>query len=366
MAFFLISGILLFALPEKPKNQDMTESLSQRIFPRLIIPKWMKQGSAWLLIFCTFFLLLVHVTVKTDQKIPNEIMLPKHNNLYSLLFLEDPNNLTFKNQVKFRRYYPPLYQCYKEPLVPDTKAYLDKRNAYIRSFEKQFVDPANVKSDHPFRKPYQKIQWITEFLPVKEGNQEGILLITRAWDNNVPQENFSDIYYLDSTFHLLDHITLSSLHEDASAYVSANYMDRIWLPTFSLDNSDPGRLTNSTISRHLISIQVIGGKIVTKESEGKYLFAFSDEHEISSNFDQYRFINISTNPTLTIYKESKIKKLLIAVKSFTTSIARVLNKMTHAFPYLYPSLILLFLVILVIFRKHIANYFRNLRKKSKI
>jgi len=362
MTFILISGILLYVLPEEPKARDISESL-----PKRNLPKWMKQGTAWLLLFCIIFLLLVHLTVKTDQKRPNEVMFPKQSNLYSIFFLEDSSENAFYRfhnmQVKFRKYYPPLYQYERRDLAPDVKTYLDKRNAQIRSFEKQFVDPADVKSDTPFREPYQKIQRITEFLPVKEGKQEGVILITRAWENNIPEEDFSDIYYLDSTFHLLDHITLSSHHGDTSAYVSAKFMDRIWLPTFSMDNSDPKRLTNSTISRHLIAIQVKNGKIITKESEGKYLFAFSDNKEISSNFDEYRFVNISTNPTLTIYKEANVKKLLIHIKGFTNSIAKILSPLRPAFPYL---ILLILIILLLFYHKKTTNYLRKLQEKSNI
>lgn len=362
MTFILISGILLYVLPEEPKTRDISESLPKRNLSKLKVPKWMKQGIAWLLLFCILFLFLVHLTVKIDQKRPNEIMFPKHWNLYSMLFLEEPNITLYHMKVKFRRYYPPLYQGSSSKfLSSEIKAYLDKRNAYIRSFEKQFVDPADVKSDTPFREPYQKIQHITEFLPVKEGKQEGVILITRAWENNIPEEDFSDIYYLDSTFHLLDHITLSSHHGDTSAYVSAKFMDRIWLPTFSMDNSDPKRLTNSTISRHLIAIQVNNGKIVTKECEGKYLYAFSDEEVIASNFDEYRFVNISTNPTLTIYKEANVKKLLIHIKGFTNSIARILSPLRPAFPYL---ILLILIILLLFYHKKTTNYLRNLMKKQ--
>jgi len=312
---------------------------------------------AILLGMLVFFLVLssrfvYHQITRTDILKPDEVLIPTDDGewLRSIFFIEEPTKnfdvYKIKNENKL---FPDFYRVSIPDIKPETQKYLNLRNEYIAMFEKKYLNTVIYNewgAESIFLKPFDELTAIKEILPVTSNGKDRILVI--GWDTEEYYD--SNLYLLDTNYQLLDQVEYHGFM--GKSVISVNFLNKIWLQI----NGGGG----STWTLIIDQLMIENDHIIVSD------FYRETEYEVEDVFDTFKVTRASTNPALVVYDKGKSDfwffVFLIVAMPIVDAGSMILCSPISLY---FLGLIILF-YLLYRYRKKIAQYFRNLRKKSKI
>jgi hypothetical protein len=284
---------------------------------------------------------------------PDEVLIPTSHGVWKrdIFFIEEPTKNLDDYKIKDNNVLMTnLYQESIPNINPKVQDYLNKRNTYIDGFDKKF-NIYNLKQEWKeniyFLDPFSLQTAIKEILPVTSNGKDRILVIGL----DTEEYYVSNLYLLDTNYQLLDQVEYHGFM--GKSVISVNFLNKIWLQI----NGGGG----STFTLIIDMLMIENDHIIVSD------FYRETEYEVEDIFDTFKVTKTSTDPTLIVYDKGKSDFwffVFVLVAMPIVDVGSIILSSPISLYFL--GLIILFYLLYLIFRKQIHQYFRNLRKKSKI
>jgi hypothetical protein len=284
--------------------------------------------------------LIYRQITRTDVLKSDEVLIPEDHGVWKrdIFFIEEPTrNFDEYRIIDDNVIMTNLHQESIPAINPKVQEYLNKRNNYIKGFEKKFqinTLQENGKEHIYFLYPFTDQPAIEEILPVTSNGNDRILII--GYDDN--------LYLLDTNFNLLDQCDYFGYL--GKSVISANFTDRIWL-----QDGDGG----STFTMVIHKISIKNDRLILDDLYRE------TEYEVEGVFNTFKVINALTNPRLAVYRKGKSDFwfytfffLMIFLKSFTRIELDPIN---------FIVMLILILLIFLRYNRQIIAFFHSKREK---
>lgn len=314
-----------------------------------------KQELKYILLGMLVFLLIIggwfiyHQKTRTDILRPDEVLIPTEDGKWirDIFFIEEPfRDLDVYKVNNENKLFPNFYRESISTIKPEVQTFLNKRNQYIKGFEKKFSNSTIYMegiTDTYFLKPFTKNKAIREIFPVTSKGKERILII------GLDLENYHDsnLYLLDTNYKLLDQVEYQGFM--GKSVISVNFLNQIWLQI----NGGGG----STWTLIIDQLFIEDDQIIVKD------FYHETEYEVEGIFDTFKVTQASTNPTLTVYDKGKSDTWFFV---FVIIVDFILSMIEYIFiPFHFITIVFLLTLIFIgfLYRKKFSVYLRKLLKK---
>lgn len=304
----------------------------------------------FMLIFGSWF--IYHQKYETNVIRADEVLIPTDNGIWlngqwkrEIFIIEEP----FKNLDIFRaendnKLFPDLYEDSIPDIKPEVQAYLNKRNAYVKEIEKKFLNTVIFNEWGPesiFLKPFIDLSTINEILPVMSNGKDRIIVI--GFDSG--RYRNSRMYLLDTNYQLLDHRETFNWW---NFVVSVNFLDRIWTQTGSSG-------TDMTVWIDQLGFE-------NDRIKASHVFT-ETQSAVNEIFSKYKVVHATTDPCLAVYGRNILIYWLFFIGNVITFLfICVIPPLIRSAHFIFTFCIIVTLLLLFLYHKQIASYFRNLRK----